>query len=72
MAIRKISNRDEDGAIDFTCSTATAVADWAAGCAAVAPEGYGAGSTMTIVDETTTPPSISGIGWFSGLVWAEG
>jgi hypothetical protein len=69
--VRKITNRDEDGAVDFVCTSTDEVADWAEGCAAACPEGYGAGSTMTIVDETADPPKLTGAGWYNGVIWAK-
>lgn len=69
--IKAITRRDDDGAVDFVCDTTDAIATWPAGCAAAsAPDGYGAGSTMTIIDQTTTPKSVSGLGWYSGEDWA--
>jgi hypothetical protein len=62
--VRAISTPDEDGAIDYVCNTTDAMSTW--------PDAdqCGAGSMMTIVDETVTPHRIIGIGWFDGLAWA--
>lgn len=70
MAVRKISGRDDNGAVEFVCLSTDAIADWPDGCEAVCPEGYGAGSAMTIYDKTGAAPVVSGFGSFDGSDWA--
>lgn len=66
--VRAISKKDYDGAVDFVCASTDAISTWDDGCEAACPEGYGAGSTMTIVDESAN--KVTGYGWFSGTAWA--
>lgn len=65
--VRKIASRDENGAVKFVCASTDALADWDDGCAAACPEGYGAGSAMTVINESTH--AVTGFGFFDGLAW---
>ncbi len=58
----KITKADADGAVEYVCDTTDDISVWPADC--------GAGSTMTIIDKTATPPVVSGDGFFDGSVWA--
>ena len=67
---RAISKKDDDGAVEFVCTSTDAIADWDDGCEVACPDGYGAGSTMTIYDKTGATPVVSGFGSFDGSDWA--